>query len=257
VDWTEKDSATFRELADIAVPRRSEMLATLLAAMPFGADEAVRVIDLGSGEGRLSECVLELFRHATVTALDGSVLMREATKARTARFGDRISVKAFDLAALDWWDLMRGADVVVSSLCLHHLNDRKKQYLYKAAAERINGGGALIVADLLDPQPATSRHVAADTWDRAARTQAADVGAPALYDRFFETRWNHYRFPDDMDHPSPLLSQLVWLKHAGFPHADCIWLYAGHAVFGGFKESRIEPGPSFERALTIVESLRG
>ena len=33
---------------------------------------------------------------------------------------------------------------------------------------------------------------------------------------------------------SPLLHQLMWLKHAGFAHVDCAWLVGGVAVFGGF-----------------------
>jgi hypothetical protein len=28
----------------------------------------------------------------------------------------------------------------------------------------------------------------------------------------------------------------MWLKHAGFAGVDCLWLFAGHAVFGGFKQ---------------------
>jgi len=27
----------------------------------------------------------------------------------------------------------------------------------------------------------------------------------------------------------------VWLKHGGFPIADCFWAAGGHAVYGGFK----------------------
>ena len=33
--WTEDDSQTYREIADVAVPRRQEMIATLVAAVPF------------------------------------------------------------------------------------------------------------------------------------------------------------------------------------------------------------------------------
>jgi hypothetical protein len=27
----------------------------------------------------------------------------------------------------------------------------------------------------------------------------------------------------------------LWLRHAGFAAVDCLWMYAGHAVFAGFK----------------------
>lgn len=232
--WSEADSATFLALAPVAVPRRSEMIAAVVSAAPFDPDRPITIIDLGAGDGVLSAALLARFPAATLTALDGSESMRAAASARLASFGDRARVAAFDLAALAWWDRMFGAHLVVSSLCLHHLNDAKKQYLYKAAADRIAAGGALLVADLVDPQHAAARALAADRWDALARAQADALGAPELAERFAHERWNWFRYPDSADQPSALLHHLVWLRHAGFASVDCLWLDAGHAVFGGF-----------------------
>jgi tRNA (cmo5U34)-methyltransferase len=147
-----------------------------------------------------------------------------------------VRVRAFEMASLDWWDVMFGADVVVSSLCLHHLNDAKKQYLYKAVADRTSPRGAILIADLIEPMHASARRVAADDWDASAKSEAEALGRPELYARFVEAEWNHFRFPDPMDRPSALFHQLVWLKHAGFTAVDCHWEFAGHAVFGGVKQ---------------------
>jgi trans-aconitate methyltransferase len=219
------------------------MIAALVAAVPFGSDEPIKVLELGSGEGRLAEALLTVFPRATLTALDGSESMRAAASARLALFGDRARVAAFDVTALDWWDRMFGADVVVSSLCLHHLNDAKKQYLYKAAAERLSSRGALLIGDLIEPQHPVSRRLAADQWDADAKRQAEARGEPELFRRFVEARWNHYRFPDDADQPAALFHHLVWLRHAGFSAVDCFWLNAGHAVFGGFKPAAASAAP--------------
>jgi tRNA (cmo5U34)-methyltransferase len=241
--WTETDSQAYLEIADVAVPRRSEMLATLVAAVPFTGDAALKILELGSGDGRLAEALLTVFPRATLTALDGSALMRSETATRLSLFGDRARVAPFDLAALDWWDRMFGVDLIVSSLCLHHLNDAKKQYLYKAAAERLSPRGALLIADLIDPQHAAVRALAADQWDAQAKQQAETLGSPALFQRFLDSRWNHFRFPDDTDQPSALFHHLVWLRHAGFPAVDCCWMNAGHAVFGGFKQVAASAAP--------------
>ena len=241
--WTENDSETYREIADIAVPRRQEMVATLVSTVPFTADEPVKILELGSGDGRLAEALLTVFPRSTLTALDGSDSMRRETARRLAAFGARARVAAFDVEALDWWDRMFGADVIVSSLCLHHLNDAKKQYLYKAAAERLSPSGALLVADLVDPQHPAARRLAADEWDAQAKLQADALGAPELFRRFVDTRWNHFRFPDPADQPSALFHHLVWLRHAGFAAVDCCWLNAGHAVFGGFKQGGASAAP--------------
>jgi tRNA (cmo5U34)-methyltransferase len=241
--WTENDSQVYRDIADVAVPHRQELIATLVAAVPFAADEPVKILELGSGDGRLAEALLTVFSRATLTALDGSESMRQEAAARLALFGDRARVAAFDLTALDWWDRMFGVDVIVSSLCLHHLNDAKKQYLYKAAAERLSARGALLVADLIDPRHPALRRLAADQWDARAKAQADQLGSPERFRRFVDARWNHFRFPDQADQPSALFHQLVWLRHAGFSSVDCCWLNAGHAVFGGFKQAAASAPP--------------
>lgn len=233
--WGESESETYRAICAVAVPRREDMIATLIAAVPFRAAEAIRILDLGAGDGLLSEGLLARFSNATLTALDGSESMREAAASRLQAFGERARIAPFDLASLDWWDRMYGAHLVVASLSLHHLNDAKKQYFYKAAADRLAPGGALLIADLVDLQHAAARAVAADRWDALAKRQADALDRPDLFIRFEQERWNHFRFPDDSDQPSALLHHLVWLRHAGFAAVDCLWMEAGHAVFGGFK----------------------
>jgi tRNA (cmo5U34)-methyltransferase len=235
--WNEDDSTTYRAIAQVAVPRRREMVEALIAAAPFPTDKPLKILELGSGEGFIAEALLTRFPAASLTALDGSESMRTETASRLSPFGARARVAAFDLAALDWWDRMSSVDLVVSSLSLHHLNDAKKQYLYKAAADRLSARGALLIADLVDPQHPAVRDAAAGRWDTLARQQAEAIGAPGLFRQFLEERWNHFRFPDASDEPSALLHHLLWLRHAGFAAVDCWWMDAGHAVFGGFKQA--------------------
>lgn len=75
-DWTEQDSATFRDIASVAVPRRAEMMAAILALVPFGAGESFKVVEIGAGDGRLGAALLDGFPKATLLALDGSESMR-------------------------------------------------------------------------------------------------------------------------------------------------------------------------------------
>lgn len=235
--WRQADSEIYRAIADVAVPRRREMTAALVASVPFETSAPLKIIELGSGDGQLAEVLLRRFPQATLTALDASESMRTSAAVRLQSFDARARVAAFDLASLDWWDRMDGADLVISSMCLHHLNDAKKQYLYKAAGDRMSSTGALLVADIIQPQHPAAVAAAAEQWDEAARQQADALGRPELLTRFREARWNLFRYPDDDDRPAALLHHLMWLRHAGFAAVDCIWLDAGHAVFGGFKRA--------------------
>jgi tRNA (cmo5U34)-methyltransferase len=250
----EADWETYRRLAPAAVPRRAEQLAVLVALLPTNTR---RVVELGCGEGHLSAALLTCLPDASVLALDGSAQMRELAATRLGIFSDRAEVRPFDLEGRDWPNLMQGADAVVSSLALHHLDTSGKERLFNEVAARLQGEGAFLVADIVEPLCAETRNLFAEMWDRAAREQAFQVdGTSDLYDLFLSSRWNHYRWPDPSDRPSPLYLQLKLLERAGFVAVDCFWMNAGHAIFGGYKSLRERTvSVSFDEVMGAVRSV--
>ena len=121
-----------------------------------------------------------------------------------------------------------------------------------ALAGRLSPRGAVLIADLVEPQRPEARALFAATWDRLTEAQSlAATGSTRAFEWFLQARWNHYRYPDPVDQPSPLSDQLGWLREAGFALADCFWLRAGHAIYGGYKSADAAapaPGPPFEAA---------
>jgi SAM-dependent methyltransferase len=233
--WTEGISDLYTSIAPIAVPARTRQLAIVATLVPFGPEDAFRIVELASGEGLLAATLLGAFPRAEALALDGSQGMREATAARMERFGARARVADFDLHSDAWFGALDGADVVVSSLAVHHLDRAEKRRLFEQVAARLNPGGALLLADIVLPQRPEGNEVAAALWDEEARRAARDSGAPELFDRFEEAEWNLFRHPDpEFDKPDPLFDQLGWLRDAGFESVDCFWLTAGHAIYGGY-----------------------
>jgi tRNA (cmo5U34)-methyltransferase len=255
INWTEDASAIYKQLADVAVPDREEQVASIVALLPFDKDATFQVIEAGSGEGYLSEVILACFPKATLLALDGSESMRAATAERLSRFGDRFKVEPFDIEDLTWLVRADGVDCVVSSLCVHHLHGDGKQRMFNRLASTLRPGGALIIADLVEPRHEIVRQFMADTWDHETRRRSAEQpGNDNGWKAFVEEEWNIYRVPDEMDRPSPLAEQLVWLASAGFDPVDCFWMKAGHAIYGGYL-----PGGSsgtqfvgFDRALAAT-----
>ena len=124
------------------------MSTALASFVPFTSDESPKIIVLGAGDGVVIDALLARFPHATMTVLESTETGRLDAAARLA---SRARVAAFDPAALDWWDRMFGADAVVSSRQLSALSDAKKQYLYKAAADRLSPRGAFLAAEALEP----------------------------------------------------------------------------------------------------------
>lgn len=235
-EWNEDDSRVYREIATVAVPRRDEQIAALVALAPFAAGDDFAILELACGEGLLAAALLDAYPRARYLGLDGSDSMRAATSARIAKFGARATVAEFDLASSEWLPKAESAELVVSSLCVHHLDPAGKQALFAAILARLAPGGAFLLADIVEPAHAEARAWFADSWDRSVAEQStARTGTDQLQCRFAAERWNYYRYPDPIDRPSGLFEQLSWLRNAGFTGVDCFWMCAGHAVYGGYK----------------------
>lgn len=258
--WSEDNSRIYREIAAVAVPRRDEQIAALLTLAPMKADAKSMIVELGCGEGLLGHALLAAFPSARYLGLDGSESMRAASAERLRPFGSRAQVAAFDLPDPSWLPFADGADLIVSSLCVHHLDGTGKQALFRGLAPRLSRRGALLLADLVDPPTAPANELFAETWYETVALQSrARVGDDSLAETFLEEAWNHYRTPDPVDRPSRLFDQLVWLRDAGFALVDCFWLNAGHAIYGGYKTSdasAIEPG-RYRRNLAIARDVLG
>lgn len=249
-DWEQETSDIYRQLAQIAVPARAEQIATLLSLIPFDASEAFRVVELASGEGYLSRAIADAFPEASILALDFEASMREATQ---ARLGERATVVPFDIRSRDWFDLLDHADVVVSSLCIHHLDGAEKQILFRAVAERLSTRGTFLIADIIAPKTAQSNRLFASVWDRMAKAH----NRSDLFEAFQKTHWNLFHYPEpDFDKPSPLFEQLTWLQAAGFPLVDCFWMQAGHAIYGGYHQPQAG-GVDYDSALAFAEKVLG
>ena len=257
--WSETDSELYRRLAPVAVPDRAEQIAAILTLVPYAEDATFRIVELACGEGLLALALLTLFRQARYLGLDGSDSMRAAAAVRLAAFGSRAQTARFELAAQDWLPQADGAGLIVSSLAVHHLPDEGKRVLYRALCPRLAADGALLLADLVAPARAEIADLFAGSWDCAVERQARrlpDGGARIA--AFRKAHWNHFRYPDPVDQPSKLSDQLRWLSEAGFVVADCFWLRAGHAIYGGYRAgNRAVPADRFARAVEIAEKTLG
>ncbi len=238
--WSESDSASFINLAEIFVPGRTEQIAALLHLIPARTDEAFTLVELASGEGKLAEAILERFSACHYIAFDGSELMRKRMAQRLARFSSRLDIRPFEIAEQAWrTTLPSPLRAVLSSLCVHHLPAEGKQELFQDIATYLEPGGALLLADIIEPATPHVAQLFAQQYDEIVRQQSLALrGNLSGYEQFQAMKWNYFTYDygeQTYDQPSLLSDQLRWLSHAGFVHADCYWLRAGHAVYGGYR----------------------
>ncbi len=240
--WTEENSATFIDTAEVFVPGRAEQIATLVGLTPGSAEDEFTVVELAAGDGTLAEALLTAFPRCHYLALDGSSVMREHLTSRLARFGDRVRVEHFEIAERAWREkLPDSLRLVVSSLCVHHLIGEAKRDLFRDMAAHLEPGGAVLIADIVEPESPRVARVFAQQYDVMVREQSQRLyGDLRGYDEFQRLEWNYFTYtygvPDveDIDYPSPLADQLTWMREVGLTDVDAFWMRAGHAIFGGY-----------------------
>lgn len=232
--WSEENSRFFIEYARYVVPEREAQIQTICRLIP-DPGQPFDVLELACGAGVLANAILERFPACTLHGLDGSEEMLNAARQRLALFGARFQPGKFELSADDWRAPGPVFQAVVSSLAIHHLDGRGKARLFRDLYSLIKPGGALLIADVVQPAGQQATAYAADTFDEILRRQSLALdGNLNAYHHFQD--WNLFRYPDDaMDHPSPILDQLKWLEAAGFQQVDVFWMQAGHAIYGGYK----------------------
>ena len=203
--WTSAEHAlNYLGMAD-TIPHRTEGEGVLLEHVP---KTVKRILDLGTGSGRLLS-LLKIDRpHAQSIALDFSPTMLEA--ART-QFADDDSVQVIAHNLDDPLPSLGEFDAVVSSFAIHHLTHARKRSLYTEIFACLLPGG--IFCNL--------EHVASPNAKVHAQFRVA-IGIS--------------QHPED---PSNILldveTQLQWLREIGFDDVDCYWKWLELALIIGIK----------------------
>jgi SAM-dependent methyltransferase len=185
------------------IPHRTEGEGVLLSFIPNAAQ---RILDLGSGDGRLLSLALLDRPQARGVALDFSPTMLEAARDRF-RNNNNVQVIAHNLDE-PLPDLGR-FDVVVSSFAIHHCTHERKKAVYAEIHALLNPGG--IFCNL--------EHVASAT--------------PQLHGRFLRALGITEADEDPSNKLASVEIQLEWLREIGFEDVDCYWKWLELALFGG------------------------
>jgi tRNA (cmo5U34)-methyltransferase len=186
-----------------SIPHRVEGESTLLEFIPA---QPKRILDLGSGAGRLLGLLKAARPAAQFVALDFSPTMLDALK---KQFGTDSAV-AITTHNLDQpLPAMGSFDVVVSSFAIHHVSHERKRALYQEIFNALTAAG--IFCNL--------EHVASPT--------------DHLHAEFLRA------ISFEQDDPSNKLldveTQLGWLREIGFVGVDCHWKWRELALLVGSK----------------------
>ena len=177
--------------------------------LQFVPKEVGRILDLGTGDGRLLALLRIERRDAEGIALDFSPTMLAAAR---KRFRDDRNVQVIEHDMEKPLPDMGRFDAIVSSFAIHHCTDERKRALYAEIHSALSPGG--IFCNL--------EHVAPESKN--------------LHRRFLR----ELRITEADEDPSNKLVgidvQLQWLREIGFVEVDCHWRWLELALLGGIKK---------------------
>ena len=206
--WTSSEHARdYLERAD-SILHREEGEAALLEFVPRNAR---RILDLGTGDGRLLALVREALGRqerpdTEAVALDFSPAMLEAAGKRFAA-ETSITVVAHNLD--EKLPVLGTFDAVISSFAIHHVVHERKRALYGEIYELLNPGGVFCNLE----------HVASPT--------------PRLHEEFLHSIGFTVETEDPSNKLLDLETQLAWLREIGFLDVDCHWKWRELALLAG------------------------
>jgi ubiquinone/menaquinone biosynthesis C-methylase UbiE len=206
--WTSSEHARdYLERAD-SISHRTEGEAALLEFIPANVQ---RILDLGTGDGRLLALVHGQHPKTEAVAVDFSPAMLAAVQKRFA--GDP-SVAIIEHNLDDPLPSLGKFDAVISSFAIHHVTHERKRMLYAEIYGLLNSGGVFCNLE----------HVASPS----AR----------LHEEFLQ----RIGFTVETEDPSNKLldveTQLQWLREIGFTDVDCQWKWRELALLAGFAPAK-------------------
>jgi tRNA (cmo5U34)-methyltransferase len=193
-------------------PHRAEGEQVLLEVLADCDVPPARVLDLGTGDGRLAAIVRAAYPDVEVVGVDFSPLMLQ-------RFRDRFDqITGVTLVEHDLdqpLPVMDCFDAVVSSFAIHHLSDARKRALFGEVHDLLRDGGVF----------ANLEHVASPTLE--------------LHEDFRRAMGIDHLDDDPSNQLAPVDDQLGWLGEAGFTQVDCLWKWRELALLVGCRTDAV------------------
>ena len=196
--------------------------------LPYADDESFTLLDIGAGTGPAARTLLDLFPNANAILADFSPQMMGEGEKMMAPYENRYRYVTFDMTTGQWpVEIPNELGAIVTSQCVHHINDERKERLFSEIFDHLRPGGWYLNFD-----PITAGDDLVDAaWQRANERQDP---AEAEKERH-RTPEEQVRHANHVRYMIPLAPQIEFLSRAGFEAVDVYWKHLDYVVYGGCK----------------------
>ena len=213
-----KQAGSYEELMVKLIPGYLEQHAIIYDLLPK-EEKAYRVLDLGCGNGVLSEQVLKKYPHAHIVGFDLTEEMLKVYKNKLSKYSDRFELKKGDFKTES---IGNNYDIILAGLSLHHLDLEQRRNFYKTIYSALNAGGMFISRDIIIDEDEDVRAQQYELWKRFIKSNGED---PEFW----------YSKHMQKDTPVTLCEHFAWLKDAGFIKIGCHYRLFNFAVSSAMK----------------------
>jgi tRNA (cmo5U34)-methyltransferase len=228
--WNTSEAAVaFDQAAEFIHPYYLVIQDQILDRLPFTADAAFLLVDLGGGSGRLVERVLERFSNARAMIIDQSEPFLAIAERRLRRFGTRAILLRRRLQEAWHVELPEAPQALLSMSAIHHLDALEKPALYSRCCEVLARGGIFINGDEYRPESDVEYRAKLEWWaaDKQAKEERGLIPASfkPVFDAWYDRNIRRFGEPKQSgdDCHETIAVQLGYLRDAGFAQIETVW----------------------------------
>jgi tRNA (cmo5U34)-methyltransferase len=140
-----KQADEYEKLMVRLVPQYLEQHQIIYSLLP-SEDKNYRVLDLGCGNGILSELVFQKLPHSHVVGFDLTEDMLKAFEKKLSRHSGKFELKSGDFRVDS---IGQGYDIILAGLTLHHLTWQQRKAFYKTLYSSLNKSGIFLARDII------------------------------------------------------------------------------------------------------------
>ncbi len=209
-----KQASDYEALMTRLVPQYLEQHKIISDLLPSDKSKNYRVLDLGCGNGVLSEIVLKKLPNSHIVGFDITNEMLDAYEQKISKY-----TKSYELIQGDYKvnSIGESYDIILTGMTLHHLNWDDRKLFYQNLFNSANQNAIYISNDIIIDEDTNVREHQYLLWKQFMQDQGED---PEFW----------YEKHIEKDFPIILSNHFNWLKEAGFQQSACYWRMYNFAI---------------------------